>query len=126
MKASKKGFDEIVESFGGKVISINPDDTSSINPFNISYMDENEKKVAIEDAINMTLQLFQIHIGDKLTQQEENILCKLVTENDNPERTIKDIHKELLEQKQNGVTGLSRLITIYEDMVNKKKKFKNE
>ncbi|PEM69356.1 hypothetical protein [Bacillus pseudomycoides] len=123
MKASKIDFDEIVKSFGGKVITINSDTTSLINPLDINLM--NQKETLSEDAINKTIALFEAYVGDKLTQQEENAIRKIISENNNPERNVEDVFGELIKQEQNGVTGLSRLITIYEDMVNKKKKFKN-
>lgn len=124
MKESKKSFEdfeEMVKVFGGEVISINSSNTSSINPFNISSIDEKE---ANKQAIDRTLQFVKFHlqefsIGDELTQQEENTIIKFVTENDNSERTTENIYKEILKQKQNGVTGLSRLITVYEEILNK-------
>jgi type IV secretory pathway VirB4 component len=112
----------MVKVFGGKVISINSSNTSSINPFNIGSIDE--KKEANKQAVDRTLQFVKFHLqefslGDELTQHEENIIVKFITENDNSERTTENIYKEILKQKQNGVTGLSRLIAVYEEILNK-------
>ncbi|EJR09162.1 hypothetical protein II9_05593 [Bacillus cereus MSX-D12] len=121
MEESKESFEEFVKKFGGKVISIDSSNTSSINPFNVGSIDEKE---ANKQAVDRTLQFVKFHlqefsIGDELTQQEENTIIKFITENDNSERTTENIYKEILKQKQDGVTGLSRLIAVYEEILNK-------
>ncbi|PDY14185.1 hypothetical protein COO16_04280 [Bacillus pseudomycoides] len=122
MKSSKKSFDEIVKSFEGKVITINPDTTSLINPLDINLI--SQKEALREDAIKRISLFLEALTGCELTQQEENAVRKIIIENKNPERNVEEVLEELVNQKEKGAKGLSRLIGFYEDIV--MKKFENE
>ncbi|WP_229192558.1 hypothetical protein [Bacillus cereus] len=108
-------YSEMIERFGGKIIKINPDNTTTINPFDMCLNDDAKNREAFSYSLQNMYGFLEQHIGDNLTQYEKDELYRVFMKNNNVDNQmhIGDIYKELLERKNRGNKRLLRLIDTF-------------
>ncbi|WP_370956809.1 hypothetical protein AB3239_11395 [Bacillus subtilis] len=107
--------DIVTES--GEFIKINPEDTTRLNP--LELITENKKKEFFQSSLKNLFEIVETLQGDKLTQQERDVLYEIFVKNNNIIRdtNISELYKELLLKENKGDKGVSRLIKTFKDLI---------
>lgn len=115
----KADYSEMIEKFGGKIIKISPDNTTTINPLEMRLNDDAKNRDAFSYSLQNMYGFLEEHIGDNLTKYEKDELYRVFMKNNNVDNQMQivDIYKGLLERKNKGNKGLLRLINTFKDLL---------